>query len=80
LVFSVLLLLYAANLIYTLVTHRDVFVGDTPSGQAEWSVGRALAVMVAGSGLIAVEAELASAALDIAAASNVVIDFPDDRK
>ena len=36
----VLLLLYAANLIYTLVTHRDVFGGDAPSGEAEWSVGR----------------------------------------
>jgi Ca2+:H+ antiporter len=39
----VLLLLYAANLIYTLVTHRDVFGGDAPSGQAKWSVARALA-------------------------------------
>ena len=39
----VLLLLYAGNLIYTLVTHRDVFAGDAPSGQAEWSVARALA-------------------------------------
>ena len=34
----VLLLLYAANLIYTLVTHRDLFAGDAPSGQAEWSM------------------------------------------
>src|SRR5215469_3300686 len=38
----VLLLLYAANLIYTLVTHRDVFAGDAPSGEAEWSVTRAM--------------------------------------
>jgi Ca2+:H+ antiporter len=59
-----LLLLYAANLIYTLVTHRDVFAGDAPSSEAEWSVGRALAVMAAGTGLIALEAELASAALE----------------
>src|SRR6516225_2632782 len=60
----VLLLLYAANLIYTLVTHRDVFAGDAPSGEAEWSMPRALAVMMAGTGLIALEAELASAALE----------------
>jgi len=60
----VLLLLYAANLIYTLITHRDVFAGDAPSGKAEWSVPRALAVMMAGTGLIALEAELASAALE----------------
>ena len=40
---TVLLLLYAANLIYTLLTHRDLFAGDAPSGKAEWcrpSVGR----------------------------------------
>ena len=60
----VLLLLYAANLIYTLITHRDVFAGDAPSGKAEWSMPRALAVMMAGTGLIALEAELASAALE----------------
>jgi Ca2+:H+ antiporter len=70
---------YAANLIYTLVTHRDVFAGDTPRGAAEWSVGRALVVMVAGTGIIAVEAELASAALDNVAETIVVIEFPDDR-
>jgi Ca2+:H+ antiporter len=32
----VLLLLYAANLIYTLVTRRHLFAGEAPSGQAEW--------------------------------------------
>src|SRR5215472_3096759 len=31
----VLLLLYAGNLVYTLVTHRDVFAGDAPGGEAE---------------------------------------------
>ena len=60
----VLLLLYAANLVYTLVTHRDVFAGDAPGGEPEWSPARALAVMVAGTAVIAVEAELASAALE----------------
>jgi len=28
-----LLLLYAANLIYTLITHRDICTVDAPSGQ-----------------------------------------------
>lgn len=60
----VLLLLYAANLIYTLVTHRDVFASDAASGEAEWSLFRALAVMVAGTAVIAVEAELVSSALE----------------
>jgi Ca2+:H+ antiporter len=60
----VLLLLYAANLIYTLVTHRDVLGGDAPSGQAEWSVARALVVMTAATVVIAIQAELVSGALE----------------
>ena len=64
----VLLLLYAANLVYTLVTHRDVFAGDAPSGAAEWSVARALMVMAGSTAVIAIEAELVSAALEAASA------------
>ena len=64
----VLLLLYAANLIYTLVTHRDLFAGDAPSGKAEWGVARALLVMMAATGVIAMQAELVSAALEDASA------------
>jgi Ca2+:H+ antiporter len=60
----VLLLIYAANLVFTLVTHRNVFVGDAPSGEAKWSLIRALSVMVAGTAVIALEAELASTALE----------------
>lgn len=61
---AVLLVLYAGNLVYTLVTHRDVFAGDSHRGAAEWSLARALTVMTAGTGLIALEAELVSAALE----------------
>jgi calcium/proton exchanger cax len=39
----VLLLTYAAGLVHTLFTHRDVFAGDVPSGQVGWNVARALA-------------------------------------
>ena len=60
---AVLLLLYAANLVYTLVTHRDVFASNAPPGVAEWNVPRAVAVMAAGTAVIAIEAELVSAAL-----------------
>ena len=60
----VLLLIYAASLVYTLFTHRRVFVGDAPSSEAEWSLSRALSVMVAGTAVIALEAELASTALE----------------
>jgi Ca2+:H+ antiporter len=59
----VLLLLYAANLIYTLVTHHDVFSEDVPPGTATWSIARAIAVMVGATLLIAVESELVSGAL-----------------
>src|SRR5438270_10811979 len=34
----VLLVLYVGNLAYTLVTHRDVYASDSPSGKAEWSL------------------------------------------
>ena len=60
----VLLVLYVGNLVYTLVTHRDVFATDSPRGEAEWSLTRALAVMTIGTVLIAIEAELVSAALE----------------
>ena len=61
----VLLLLYAANLVYTLVTHSDVFAGEAPGGKAKWGLARALVVMLAGTALIAIEAEIASAALEV---------------
>ena len=64
----VLLLLYPANLVYTLVTHRDVFAADATGGEPEWSLHQALFVMVAGTAVIAVEAELASAALEATSA------------
>lgn len=63
----VLLLLYAANLIFTLVTHRDVFAGDEPRGDSAWSLGRALAVLVGGTALIALESELVSNAVEATA-------------
>ena len=63
---SVVLLLYAGNLAYTLVTHRDVFARDAPSGAAKWSVARALVVMIAATAVIALQSELVSDALEAA--------------
>jgi Ca2+:H+ antiporter len=40
-----------------------VFAGDAPHGGARWSLAKSLVVMTAGTGLIALEAELASGAL-----------------
>jgi Ca2+:H+ antiporter len=66
----VLLVLYAANLVYTLVTHRDVFgAADAGAGRAEWSLGVALLVMTAATVVVAVEAELVSDALAATSAS-----------
>ena len=66
----VLLLLYFANLIYTLVTHRDVFSADKPEGRSGgWSLALSLAVLIGATAAIALEAELLSGALEEAAVS-----------
>jgi Ca2+:H+ antiporter len=62
---AVLLFLYAANLVYTLVTHRDVFASEEP-GDAEgaWPLWTALGVLIAATATIALEAHLVSGALE----------------
>ncbi|HKM63825.1 MAG TPA: calcium/proton exchanger [Acidisphaera sp.] len=64
----VLLLLYGAHLIYILVTHRNLFRSDGEGGRAEWSLPQALGVMIGGTVVIAVEAELVTARLAEASA------------
>lgn len=69
----VLIIVYVANLVYTLVTHRDVFrsghreeeAGAEPAeAMAEsWPMWKSLAVLVVGTALTAWEAELVSGAL-----------------
>jgi Ca2+:H+ antiporter len=59
----VLILVYVANLFYTLVTHRDIFE-TAEEGQPTWSLGRAFAVLAAATIAVAVEAELVSKALE----------------
>lgn len=65
----VLLLLYGGNLLYTLVTHRDVFNSMTEEGEAEagWGVGLSLVVLVGATIAIAFGAEMVSGALDATA-------------
>jgi len=70
----VLLGLYVANLVYTLVTHRGVFSGGgegenvAPAGEgASWSIGRSLGVLVVATAVVALEAELVSNSLEDAA-------------
>lgn len=59
----VLLLLYCGNLGYTLVTHRDVFADDESQGKAAWGLSTSIAVMIASTAVIALEAEMVSGAL-----------------
>lgn len=69
---AVMLLLYAANLVYTLVTHRDVFASESAPGEGEtqsadpgaWPAWTSILVMVAATLLIALEADLVSGALE----------------
>jgi len=81
----VLILVYAANLVYTLVTHRDAFA--TPeeddasaaerksSAHATWPVWRSLAVLVGGTAFVAWEAEIVSGALTATASTLGVTTF-----
>ena len=67
---AVLLLLYAGNLAYTLITHRDVFAtGEEQGGAPRWSLALCLAVLAAATVGAALESELISGALTQAAQS-----------
>ena len=66
----VLLLLYAGNLVYTLITHRDVFAtGEAHGGTPEWSTAKSLLVLVGATAVVALESELVSGALTDAASA-----------
>lgn len=63
----VLLVLYAGNLVFTLITHRDVFAGDKGGRSARWSLTRALVILVLATVAVAGCAELVSGALQATA-------------
>jgi Ca2+:H+ antiporter len=73
----VLIVVYAANLVYTLVTHRDVFAADEPAHErkAAWPLWRAIAVLIAATGGTAWMAELVSGALGETSATIGVSTF-----
>ncbi|BDP43560.1 calcium/proton exchanger (plasmid) [Deinococcus aetherius] len=61
----VLIVVYLLNLVYTLVTHKDVFaLEEEPHHGPLWPVWRAAAVMVGATALIALESEMLSGALE----------------
>jgi Ca2+:H+ antiporter len=64
----VLLLLYGANLMYTLVTHHDVFAsGQEEAGGAHWSVWASLLALAGCTAAAALESELVADGLTDAA-------------
>ena len=66
----VLIAVYIANLVYTLVTHRDVFASAQDSedhGVAHWSAKKSVGVLVAATAVTAVQAELVSGSLEATA-------------
>ena len=66
----VLVLLYLANLIYTLITHRDVFASEEPRDARDaWPLWGSIAALVAATAAISYEAELVSDALETTARS-----------
>jgi Ca2+:H+ antiporter len=63
----VLLFVYGANLVYTLITHRDIFAAEeTAEAGDAWPVWGSIAVLLAATAAIALEAELVSGALEAA--------------
>ena len=66
---GVLILMYVANLIYTLVTHRDLFAVDEveEGGGHGWSLPVALGVLLGAAALTALVAEFISGALEATA-------------
>ncbi|THF85331.1 calcium/proton exchanger [Deinococcus sp. KSM4-11] len=65
----ILIVVYLLNLVYTLVTHKDVFAVDDATGSGHgpekpWSLPVALGVLLGGTALIALESELLSGALE----------------
>lgn len=75
----VLMLAYAANLAYTLVTHRDVFAGEPDESDAAagtaWPAWRSIAVLVAATAAVTLEAELVSHALEATATASGLTPF-----
>jgi Ca2+:H+ antiporter len=66
---AVLIVVYIANLVYTLFTHSNIFSTDEDEEQraAEWSLWKALLVLIGATVFTAVEAELVSGALEATA-------------
>jgi Ca2+:H+ antiporter len=65
---AVLMALYAAALIFMLVTHEHMFRTPSPDEHAEWSKRRAVGVLLAATAVVALEAEFLVGSLEPALA------------
>jgi Ca2+:H+ antiporter len=63
---GVLMLLYVAALVFTMVTHEHLFHTPTEDERANWSVRTALMVLLAATAVVALESELLVGALESA--------------
>jgi Ca2+:H+ antiporter len=61
---TVLILLYVAALIFTMVTHEHLFRVPTSQERPEWPVRKAVAILVGSTALVALESELLVGALE----------------
>ncbi|WP_247770255.1 calcium/proton exchanger [Bradyrhizobium sp. 192] len=69
----VLLILYSANLVFTLITHRNIFAtNEETSARSTWSATTCLIMLLACTGAAALQSEFVSGALTEAAKSTGV--------
>ena len=61
---AILMSLYAAALLFTMVTHEHLFRAPAEEDEAKWSVRAALLLLLAATALVAVESELLVGALE----------------
>jgi Ca2+:H+ antiporter len=74
----VLIVAYGANLLYTLVTHRNAFAIEKTSGspqKPQWKLWHSLAVLAGATGVVALEAELVAGALEATSAKLGLTEF-----
>jgi Ca2+:H+ antiporter len=72
----ILIIVYVANLVYTLVTHRDIFAfTDEAPDASTWSLRKSIAALIGATALIAVEAELVAGALEATAKTFGLSEF-----
>jgi Ca2+:H+ antiporter len=63
----ILIVVYLANLVYTLITHRDVFASRKSEEPPAWPLWESLTILVGGTALVAVEANLIASSLEATA-------------